>query len=69
MYHFATQLGGRYLSSNVNITIPSENGSAFSVPVGGVYFYINHWRLAVIDHQLDRFRKFETEKYMSNVIM
>jgi len=31
---FAPRLGGRYLSSNVNITIPDPNGNPVSVPVG-----------------------------------
>ena len=32
--NFAPQLQGRYLSSNVNITVPGENGGTVSVPVG-----------------------------------
>ncbi|GLB37901.1 putative ser thr protein phosphatase [Lyophyllum shimeji] len=32
--NFAPKFDGRYLSSNVNITVPDENGNPVSVPVG-----------------------------------
>ena len=32
--NFAPKLNGRYLSSNVNITVPAGHGNAVSVPVG-----------------------------------
>ena len=32
--NFAPKLNGRYLSSNVNITVPDGHGNAVSVPVG-----------------------------------
>ncbi|KDQ16095.1 hypothetical protein BOTBODRAFT_107742 [Botryobasidium botryosum FD-172 SS1] len=35
--NFAPQWDGRYLSSNVNITIPDKDGKATSVPVGDRY--------------------------------
>lgn len=35
--NFAPRLGGRYLSSNVNITVPDKSGNYVSVPVGGRY--------------------------------
>lgn len=34
--NFAPALNGRYLSSNVNITIPGSHGQNVSVPVGGM---------------------------------
>ncbi|KAI0692870.1 Metallo-dependent phosphatase-like protein [Cerioporus squamosus] len=36
---FAPKLKGRYLSSNVNITVVDEHGKAVSVPVGGKYMH------------------------------
>ncbi|KAI0692874.1 hypothetical protein C8T65DRAFT_669117 [Cerioporus squamosus] len=36
---FAPKLNGRYLSSNVNITVVDEHGKAVSVPVGGKYMH------------------------------
>ncbi|KIM77791.1 hypothetical protein PILCRDRAFT_825024 [Piloderma croceum F 1598] len=35
--NFAPKLDGRYLSSNVNITVPGKDGRAMSVPVGERY--------------------------------
>ncbi len=34
---FAPKLNGRYLSSNVNITVLDKFGKSVSVPVGGMY--------------------------------
>ena len=34
---FAPRLNGRYLSSNVNITITDARGNNVSVPVGGMF--------------------------------
>ena len=33
--NFAPKLNGRYLSSNVNITVPDKDGNPISIPVGG----------------------------------
>ena len=33
--NFAPRLNGRYLSSNVNITVTDSRGNNVSVPVGG----------------------------------
>ena len=33
--NFAPKLNGRYLSSNVNITVADQDGNPVSVPVGG----------------------------------
>ena len=33
--NFAPKLNGRYLSSNVNITVADKHGNPISVPVGG----------------------------------
>ena len=33
--NFAPKLGGRYLSSNVNITVFDKHNNSVSVPVGG----------------------------------
>jgi hypothetical protein len=33
-YNFAPKFNGRYLSSNVNLTISDKNGKNVSVPVG-----------------------------------
>ena len=42
--NFAPRLNGRYLSSNVNITVTDSRGNNVSVPVGGashnVLFYV-----------------------------
>ena len=35
--NFAPKLNGRYLSSNVNITVLNEHGEVVSVPVGSRY--------------------------------
>ena len=34
---FAPRLNGRYLSSNVNITVTDARGNNVSVPVGGMF--------------------------------
>ena len=36
--NFAPKLNGRYLSSNVNITVADQDGNPVSVPVGGTCF-------------------------------
>ena len=43
--NFAPRLNGRYLSSNVNITVTDSRGNNVSVPVGGasrsqIFFYV-----------------------------
>jgi len=35
--NFVPKLNGRYLSSNVNITVFDKKGAKVSVPVGGEY--------------------------------
>ena len=35
--NFAPKLNGRYLTSNVNITVQDAHGNNVSVPVGGMY--------------------------------
>jgi hypothetical protein len=35
--NFVPKWNGRYLSSNVNITVPDKHGKNVSVPVGGVF--------------------------------
>ena len=35
--NFVPKLNGRYLSSNVNITIADKHGKPVSVPVGGMF--------------------------------
>ena len=35
--NFAPKLGGRYLSSNVNITVQDKYGNWVNVPVGGAF--------------------------------
>ena len=38
--NFAPKLNGRYLSSNVNITVEDKHGNPISVPVGGACLFI-----------------------------
>jgi hypothetical protein len=65
--NFAPKLRGRYLSSNVNITVPGKDGSPpVSVPVGGEYSTSTVYNQLDINHVLERFRKFKTERYASN---
>ena len=40
--NFAPKLGGRYLSSNVNITVQDQNGSWVNVPVGGAFISVSY---------------------------
>lgn len=40
-YNFVPHLNGRYLSSNVNITIFNSKGQPESVPVGGKKFSLD----------------------------
>lgn len=35
--NFVPKLNGRYLSSNVNITVADKHGKPVSVPVGGAF--------------------------------
>ena len=37
---FAPKMNGRYLSSNVNITVFDKHGKNVSVPVGGKYTFL-----------------------------
>lgn len=41
--NFAPKLKGRYLSSNVNITVLNESGKVVSVPVGSTYHSVHSW--------------------------
>ncbi|PIL33613.1 hypothetical protein GSI_04236 [Ganoderma sinense ZZ0214-1] len=53
--NFAPRLNGRYLSSNVNITVTDAHGNNVSVPVGGLSDLD-------IDDAIERFAKFKTRK-------
>ena len=37
---FAPKMKGRYLTSNVNITVQDKDGNPINVPVGGGCFYL-----------------------------
>lgn len=37
--NFVPKLNGRYLSSNVNITVADKHGNPVSVPVGGTPYF------------------------------
>ena len=62
--NFAPKLNGRYLSSNVNITVADQDGNPVSVPVGGACVCacpLSHWNIAHW-HPAERFAKFKTRK-------
>ena len=61
--NFVPKLNGRYLSSNVNITIADKHGKAVSVPVGGQCLLLVPLRSSVdLTFVTDRFAKFRTRK-------
>lgn len=58
---FAPKLNGRYLSSNVNITVVDKHGKSVSVPVGGMCICTS--RCETTDRSLaERYVKFKTRK-------
>ncbi|KAH9039800.1 Metallo-dependent phosphatase-like protein [Lactarius pseudohatsudake] len=63
--NFAPKFPGRYLSSNVNITIPGPNGSPVSVPVGS-QLQLGHEYCQpfpnCMPYSAGRFAKFKTRK-------
>ncbi len=62
--NFVPKLNGRYLSSNVNITVADKHGNPVSAPVGGTFVM---WcpvpSLCTSSHCIaERFVKFKTRK-------
>ena len=64
---FAPRMKGRYLSSNVNITVFDAQGNNVSVPVGGTshppFFCVGEETFdLLVDDAIERFAKFTTRK-------
>lgn len=63
--NFAPTFKGRYLTSNVNITVPDQYGNPVSVPVGSTLLLFPYPRPVDVVHlTLGRFAKFKTRKYV-----
>ncbi|KAF7335281.1 hypothetical protein MSAN_02338800 [Mycena sanguinolenta] len=65
--NFAQHFKGRYLSSNVNITVFDANNQSISVPVGSATLstFLASTVVAIADASAGRFRKFKTRKNRS----
>ena len=59
--NFVPKFRGRYLSSNVNITIADQHGKPVSVPVGGKSKLVS-LAASLLTIIADRFAKFRTRK-------
>lgn len=46
--NLAPKLNGRYLSSNVNITVADQNNKTIDVPVGSKYYIIRAMAMEVL---------------------
>lgn len=66
---FAPKMNGRYLSSNVNITVFDKHGKNVSVPVGGKYTARAFSCFEVAHAFLERYVKFKTRKFVHLKVM
>jgi hypothetical protein len=61
--NFVPHLAGRYLSSNVNITVFNSDGEAESVPVGSKFEFKVYLAVVIVYvPSTDRYTKFTTRK-------
>lgn len=64
--NFAPQLKGRYLTSNVNITVADKQGNPVSIPLGSKCIPTSIHRDPK-NTRSDRFAKFKTRKYVESL--